>query len=245
MADCRIVKGTAVYTAAFTPPSAPLTAIANTSLLLSCTNAGIFDTATMNDLETVGNAQVSTSVVKYGTGSMYFDGSGDRLVGVNTPNLNFGSGAWTVEFWIYATDQVIGPIVNQCSQASSAGWSVWAYNGGGGTSRKLTVFLNGATFSLTTGADAWASNTWTHVAVVKSGTNLTFYSNGVNVASSTSAPATLTDTTAVPMVGATVSGVNWGSSYDFTGYLDDIRVTKGVARYSGNFTPPPARFPGQ
>jgi hypothetical protein len=212
---------------------------------LNFTNAGIFDSAMMNNLETVGNAQVSTSVVKYGTGSMAFDGSGDRLVGVNTPNLNFGSGAWTVEFWIYATDQGTGPIVNQCSQASSAGWGIWAYNGASGTNRRLTVFLNGASFSLVTGADAWPSNTWTHIAVVKSGTNLTVYSNGVNVASSTSAPATLTDTTAPPMVGATVSGVNWGASYDFAGYLDDLRITKGAARYIGNFTPPVARMPGQ
>jgi hypothetical protein len=236
------ISNSVVYASAFTPPTSPVTGGA---LLLNFTNAGIFDSAMMNNLETVGNAQVSTSVVKYGTGSMAFDGSGDRLVGVNTPNLNFGSGAWTVEFWIYATDQVIGPLVNQCSQASSAGWGIWAYNGGGGTNRRLTVFLNGASFSLVTGADAWPSNTWTHIAVVKSGTNLTVYSNGVNVASSTSAPATLTDTTAPPMVGATVSGVNWGSSYAFAGYLDDLRITKGAARYIGNFTPPVARMPQQ
>jgi hypothetical protein len=242
ISDYRLVSGSAQSA---TPPTSPATAISGTNTLLNFTNAGIFDSAMMNNLETVGNAQVSTSVVKYGTGSMAFDGSGDRLVGVNTPNLNFGSGAWTVEFWIYATDQGTGPIVNQCSQASSAGWGIWAYNGASGTNRRLTVFLNGASFSLVTGADAWPSNTWTHIAVVKSGTNLTVYSNGVNVASSTSAPATLTDTTAPPMVGATVSGVNWGASYDFAGYLDDLRITKGAARYIGNFTPPVARMPGQ
>jgi len=75
--DLRLVKGTAVYTAAFTPPTAPLTAIANTSLLLNYTNAGIYDNAAVGNYETVGNAQVSTSVVKYGTGSVYFDGVGD------------------------------------------------------------------------------------------------------------------------------------------------------------------------
>ena len=243
--NARIIKGTALYTGAYTLPTAPLTPVTNTQFLLSATNAGIYDATSKNDLETVGNAQISTTQSKFGGASMLFDGSGDRLVGVNTPNLNFGSGAWTVEFWIYATDQVIGPIVNQCSQASSAGWGIWAYNGGGGTNRRLTVFLNGASFSLVTGADAWPSNTWTHIAVVKSGTNLTVYSNGTSVASSSSAPATLTDTTAPPMVGATVSGVNWGSSYDFTGYIDDLRITKGVARYTSSFTPQRSQWQDQ
>jgi len=65
--DHRLVKGTAVYTSNFTPPTAPLTAITNTSLLLSATNAGIYDSAAKNDLETVGNAQVSTTQAKWGT----------------------------------------------------------------------------------------------------------------------------------------------------------------------------------
>jgi hypothetical protein len=73
--DLRVVKGTAVYTASFTPPTTPLTAITNTSLLLNYTNAAIFDNSGMGNLETVGNAQIDTSVVKYGTSSMYFDGT--------------------------------------------------------------------------------------------------------------------------------------------------------------------------
>ncbi len=62
VSDLRLVKGTALYTSSFTPPTAPLTAVTNTSLLLNCTNGAIFDNAMMNDLETVGNAQISTSV---------------------------------------------------------------------------------------------------------------------------------------------------------------------------------------
>jgi hypothetical protein len=55
------------------------TAITNTSLLLLAPNAGIFDNTGKNNLETVGNAQIDTSVKKYGTGSMEFDGTGDYL----------------------------------------------------------------------------------------------------------------------------------------------------------------------
>ncbi len=68
--NVRYVVGTAVYTSAFTPPTAPLTAISGTSLLCNMTNGAIFDNAMMNNFNTVGNAQISTSVKKYGTGSL-------------------------------------------------------------------------------------------------------------------------------------------------------------------------------
>ncbi|MFN8996271.1 MAG: LamG domain-containing protein, partial [Pseudomonadota bacterium] len=97
LSNARIVKGTAVYTAAFTPPTAPLTAITNTSLLCNFTNAGIFDSASGNDLETVGNAQVSTTQAKWGTTSMAFDGTGDWLLNIDKPALRLGTAAFTIE----------------------------------------------------------------------------------------------------------------------------------------------------
>jgi hypothetical protein len=97
----RLVKGTAVYSGAtLTVPTTPLTAITNTSLLLDFTNAGIFDAATINDGQTVGNAQVSTTVAKFGTTSMSFDGTGDWLTIIDKPELRFGTAPFTVEGWI-------------------------------------------------------------------------------------------------------------------------------------------------
>jgi hypothetical protein len=100
ISSARIVSGTAVYTSNFTPPAAPLTAITNTSLLCNFTNAAIFDNAMMNNLETVGNAQISTSVKKFGTGSIYFDGSGDSLVTPNNPAYIL-PGDFTIEGFVY------------------------------------------------------------------------------------------------------------------------------------------------
>ena len=104
--NARLVKGTAVYSPSsttITVPTAPLTAVSNTQLLCNMTNGAIFDNAMMNNLETVGNAQISTSVVKYGTGSLAFDGSGDDLRVVNAGvTTGFGTGDFTVEFWVYA-----------------------------------------------------------------------------------------------------------------------------------------------
>jgi hypothetical protein len=100
MSNFRAVKGTAVYTSNFTPPTAPVTAITNTSLLTNFTNAGIIDNAMINNLEKVGNAQISTTQSKFGVSSMRFDGSGDGIL-IPYTSLHHLSGDFTIEFWVY------------------------------------------------------------------------------------------------------------------------------------------------
>ena len=97
------------------------------------TNGAIYDSSMMNDLETVGNAQISTSVKKYGTGSMYFDGTGDWLVGVVNPNLGFSSGNFTIEGWAYVTS--IGATY-QCILSIGAPVQIYARSG------TIEVYLN-------------------------------------------------------------------------------------------------------
>jgi hypothetical protein len=203
----------------------------------------------MNNLETVGNAQISTSVKKFGTGSMAFDGTGDYLQAPNTVNANFGSGDFTVEFWMYASSQALAPIVHQTSYGTNLGWIVWNYDGvtPSTSTRKLTFMANGVSFVLTTSSDAYTDNTWTHIAVVKSGTgsnNIKIYSNGTAIATGTYATA-LGNATQPLMVGGIISGVSWNRTEYFNGYIDDLRITKGYARYTSNFTPPAAAFPNQ
>lgn len=239
VADARMVKGTAVYTANFTPPTVPLTAITNTSLLLSNTNAGILDNAMMNDLETVGNAQISTSVKKYGTGSLYFDGTGDYLAAVYTPNNNLGTGSFTFEAWIYPTN-------------ISGIDGIYAISGGSGANPKFVVHLNAGVpdihyNNLTNGSNIYtpatsavSANTWTHIAFVRNGSTWTWYINGT-AAGTGSNSTNITFTTQPLYVGY------GGEGYftEFNGYIDDLRVTKGVARYTANFTPPTAPFKGK
>jgi hypothetical protein len=83
-----------------TVPTAPLTAITNTSLLLNCTNAGIYDATSKNDLETVADAQISNTTAKWGSTSIKFDGTGDYLQAPDSELIEFGSGDFTIETWV-------------------------------------------------------------------------------------------------------------------------------------------------
>ncbi len=235
ISNVRIVKGSSVYTpssSSLTVPTAPLTAITNTSLLVNFTNAGIIDNAAENDMETVGNAQISTSVKKYGTGSLAFDGTGDWLLVPDNTNLQLGSGAFTVEGWVNLA--LLGSARGLASKGTSTtGWSLSV------NSLNQVIFTDATTAITTT--TALMANTWYHVAVVRVGTSTNqtvIYINGVSSATGTSA-SNFTQTN--PMyIGADRTG---GSALN--GYIDDLRITKGFARYTAAFTPPTAAFPDQ
>jgi hypothetical protein len=235
MSDARITTS-ALYTTTFTPPTAPLTAISGTSLLLNYTNGAIFDNAMMNDLETVGNAQISTSVVKYGTGSLAFDGNGDYLSTRATPNLSFNSGNFTIECWVYAN--ALGPY--------NAVFAQWPDNGGT-TNNSYTLESVGSSMdfywvsaaglhgpatlgTITTGV-------WIHYAICRSGNTLYAFKNGV-LGTTTSITQTLNTSTSNVTIGGAVAGGG-----DWIGYIDDLRITKGYARYTTNFTPPTQAYP--
>jgi hypothetical protein len=232
--DARIVKGTAVYTAAFTSPTAPLTAISGTSLLTKFQNAAIFDNAMMNDLETVGEVQISTSVKKYGTGSLLFDGN-DFLLAASTPNTDFGYGDFTIEAWINRSTE--SGTNNNIFQKGLTASSNFQLNLSINPSNQLFSFYSTDGSSITTigtTSTTIPQYTWTHVAVSRSGSTWRYFINGT-LQTTTTAAVTLFTGTGLVSVGANPEG-NSG----FYGYIDDLRVTKGYARYTASFTPPTA-----
>jgi len=236
IAGARIVKGTAVYTSAFTPPTAPLTAITNTSFLANFTNGGIIDNAMMNDLETVGNAQISTSVSKFGGGSLAFDGSGDYLTTYGTPQFAFGAGDFTIECWVYfnSLTQYDCIIDFRPSGTNGAYPSIFV-----DTSNTLVYYVSSAN-RIT--SSAVSTGQWYHLAVSRTGTSTKMFLNGVQTGS------TYTDSSSY-LVGnpLTIGGLGYNSpgTYALDGYIDDLRITKGYARYTADFTPPTLPFPDQ
>jgi hypothetical protein len=231
--NLRIVNGTAVYsTSGFTPPTAPVTAITNTSLLVNATNAGIYDAAVQNNQLTVGSAQASTTQAKWSPTSMSFNGTTDYLTMPVSPGFSFGTGNFTIEAWIYNTS------------SASTSKNIFSHWSGGAESYQFYLRTNNRLLwqvytqnSPDTAALAVSVNAWNHVAWTRSGNTAYLHINGV-----------LQDTTSltnsanggeIPRVGAGQSGTQL-----FPGYIQDLRVTKGIARYGAtNFTPPTAAFP--
>jgi hypothetical protein len=229
MCDMRVVKSS-VYTSAFTPPTAPVTAVANTQLLLNYTNAGIIDNTMINNLETVGNAQISTAQSKFGGSSMYFDGTGDYLTTPFSPLTQFGTGDFTIEFWLYRTGgSVYQTILDTRSSGTASPWAVLLNS----SNQPYILIASDITSSI-----AVASATWTHIAICRASGTLRIFNDGV--VGYSGANSTSMMPTGPLRIGKTIDNV-----YDLNGYIDDLRVTKGYARYTTTFTPPTAELPNQ
>jgi hypothetical protein len=238
LSSWRLVKGTAVYTAAFTPPTAPVTAIANTSLLLNYTNAGITDATAKNVLETVGNAGISTTQSKWGGSAMAFDGSGDYLTFPITPLITSLGPTYTIEAWIYLANTTGVKTIYSTSIANVANYAYFIFYVNGSS---LGFYTRAATGGAETGivAGTLSANTWTHVAISVNSNSGRLYVNGIQVGSTT----TINTTTFTPVYNTIGADILQG--YNFNGYINDLRITPGVARYTANFTAPITAFPTQ
>jgi len=244
ISNLRIVKGSAVYTGNFTPPSAPVLtsgssapytstanvnttfAAANTGLLCNFTNAGIYDGTMISDFETAGDSKVSSTQSVFGGTAMYFDGTGDYIAAQASPDWALGANC-TVEFWAYPTSApAVARIVNN-GAVGSAFVDVYYSSG-------VIGFCNAGYTSNTL-----PLNTWTHVACVLNSGTSKIYFNGQSQALTGSTTGFNITATAALWVG----GIS-GYSQFYQGYLDDVRVTKGYARYTTNFTVPTRAYAG-
>lgn len=209
-------------------PTTPNTAVANTQLLLNFTNGAIFDNAMMNNLETVGNAQISTSVVKYGTGSLYFDGSAYLFEPSNQANT-LGAGDFTIEAWIYPVG-VNGSICEK-GYGLANGFLFWYQSG----QLRIRTYNGSSTQTNIFASSVINTDVWQHVAAVRSSGTITLYVNGTSVASGA-------DTDNLSSTDNFQIGAYDGYTLPVQGYIDDFRITK-YARYTTTFTPPIAAFP--
>ena len=231
ISNVRVVIGTAIYTTTFTPPTAPVSNVAGTQLLCSFTNAGVYDAAAKNNFETAGNAQISSVTAKFGSTSIKFDGTGDYLLAPNSPNFIFNTGDFTVEAWVYPTNGAYQTIVCLGRYSSNAGVLRIQDN------NTVRWYFNDNSVGVTT-TNTVTPSSWNHVCACRSGTTTRVFINGVQGGS-------FTDTSNYNSTYSTViAGEDQGSSPVnlLTGYLQDVRITKGFARYTSNFVPPTTAF---
>ena len=196
----------------------------------------------------VGNAQISTTVANpFGnsTGVIAFDGTSDYLTSPDSTAWNLPND-FTIEAWVYLT-------AYSASYAGAFGAAVVAnYLGTGGGDRGWQLRVNGTASSYTTinvytgitdlnFAATVSLNSWTHVAATRSGSSIRAFVNGTQAGSTITNSDAFTESDSRQLW---IGGLN-DATYRFwlNGYIDDLRITKGVARYTSNFTPPTLPFP--
>ena len=242
VADVRLVKGTVVYTANFTPPTAPLTAITNTSLLLKGTNAGIIDKSqSVSTITLNGDVSSSTTHTKYLSSSMYFDGTGDYITLSDSDAREFGGEDFTIELWVKTTiaTQYATLLSRTPTPFSSGMWSIMMNTtaSGGQVAVYVGDYSTGASLITTSGASI-RDDSWHHVAVVRNGSSFVCYIDGTSRGTGSWA-GSIANIAGDIRIGADQNyGRNW------QGYMSDIRLTKGLARYTSAFTPPTAALKG-
>jgi len=236
ISDLRISQGTAVYTSTFTPPTAPV-GNTNADIYLPMDNAGIFDKTGSHTLTTVGSASTSTTQTKYADTSIELvsaTSATDYLVIPSSDLPSFGTSDFTIEFWLYpnstttnwATTSLATILDTDGSAGTGADW--WAIH-----QNNATIQFATDSASLITTSSSLTASTWQHVAIVRSGSTITAYIDGTSV-------GTATKGTTIGGTRPIYIGQQNGQSRWFKGYIENIQILKGVAKYTSNFTPPTA-----
>ena len=200
-------------------------------LPLNGTNGATTASDSGNDNRTVtfggSNSNISTAQSKFGGSSLSISGTDNSYIAVSSDGMN-ADGDFTFECWIYDTSTTDYPCLFSNLQSSSNALHTYV---GGGSGNKVFRFWSqssGTNFSTTL-----PTNQWYHLALVRNGSTIKLYIDG------TADSTTVSNSSTLLFGGGSTLQLGYNSSsYRFNGYLDDVRFTKGLARYTSNFTPP-------
>ena len=210
----------------------------STVLLIHSDGGSVFEDSSVAGGHTItahGDVNHSTTRSVFGSTSIAFDGSGDYLSIPASNDWNLGTGDYTIDFWISlsaATSGVVQNILGVYDTNSNRSWWFQKYADGRLHFNSATDAVGGhwggmfATWSP-------AADTWYHIAVVRNGVNSYAFINGSQVANWSSQD--VFDSTAELQIGRTAFA---GAAGNVNGYIDELRVSKGVARWTSTFTPP-------
>ncbi len=187
-----------------------------------------------------GDVSHETNNSKFSNSSIYFDGSGDYLSISDTSELEFGTGDFTIDFWFNPNDlSAYQTLFSKWGSGptSNKGWAIHSTGSQGEILFQASNDGNSEIANLYSGSLLNISeNSWHHIAVTRYGNNFSLYINGTRV-SSTSSSSTIYNNDREIRIGAR----DYGSSPDYSsGYFDEIRITKGKALWTRDFTPPTA-----
>ncbi len=187
-----------------------------------------------------GNAQIDTAQSKFGGASGYFDGNGDF---VDTPDSNdwyLGTGAFTVDFWIRPDSSQLKDYptpIGTGTQLSDANLA-WTFQITKATGKILFVWWNGSGTPSISSTTVVTDATWRHIAVARTGDILKLFINGTQEGGDYSLPSGFSFYNGTKKLAVGKRGEETFGNTHYTGYVDEVRISKGIARWTSNFTPP-------
>lgn len=195
-----------------------------------------------------GNAQIDTAQSKFGGAAGLFDSNGDYVTTPSHADFSLGAGDFTIELWlrIAGTKPENMGIVVRDSIGGTRGWLFFtqASTDAVPSAVSFTAWVGGTSYLVADSA-AITAGAWDHFSAVRDGGTLRLYKNGVQVSS-----VAITGTIGEPAEPCVIGnlwgvGIQVAAATSLNGWVDDLRITKGVCRYpSGTtFTPPTSAFP--
>lgn len=217
-----------------------------TSLLLHGEGANNATTTVDSSLNTKtvtlsGGAKLSTTAKKFGVSSIFFDGTDDYASIDDNADFNLGYNSFTIEFFVYFDALLDGTHYGVTSQwGTTAGDRSFYIDRTAANKFTVYFYADSVLKSIEVASAAYAAGQWHHFAFVRSGNVFSLYINGTSVGTPVTDAGTMSnsaETLRIGMVGNATDGY-----YLMNGYIDEYRITKGIARYTANFTPPTVSF---
>jgi len=239
------ISNSAIYTTGtsnFTPPTAPLSS-SGASLHIKGTDASIIDKSQSTNLQLVGNTTGSTTQVKFaGSKSMYFDGTGDYITIAADKIPDLGAEDWTIETWFYTSNLSADFwILSQGDNGNNLPMSWFKVKSDGGT-HLLTYTGGNIPVNFHTTAGEVTANTWHHIALTHeyNGSNGGTWRVYIDGSKSSVTIGNDTYTNGYYWSNEGVAGKHWEIAKDVSEtsnispahYLQDFRITNGLARYT-------------
>lgn len=189
---------------------------------------------------------ISTAQKKFGSGSISFSGTSQYATAPASTDWDFGSGDFTVEAFVYLTAALAGRynlIVCHDNVGVSRGWLFLTDTDNAGK-LNFTIFSNNATPFGVLSQSAFPQNAWKHVAACRAGNTLRLFIEGVQEASRDVTGVAIQNPNQPLVLGGLWNNgaISSATQHRWGGYMDEVRVKKGEALYTGSFTPPAAPF---
>ena len=194
-----------------------------------------------------GNAQIDTAQSVFGGASGLFDGNGDYISTPYVADWTFGTGDFTVDFRV------------RWNALPTSGnfqtlWCMYKWDGTYHNLNGIDLYNNSGTYQIRfvtvegiggetiniTKNITLSVNTWYHIALVRNGTTFEFFQNGTSIGTGTD-DSTLFDTNFTAVYIGYFGGGGGITRY-FNGWMDEFRASKGIARWTANFTPPTSEY---